>query len=146
MNVNTSSLGPMETFVITPELRADKTTVYGFCPPSIVSPHGSHVVSVSVKLGCTDASEFELGGVYRHDVSLPAGRVSQYAPSRGDRRHGQCSPVTLYRLGGMPPVLPFESIIDSINAERGLNTGKIMAMDLAERWRTPFVRDLPGQL
>jgi hypothetical protein len=111
--VYTSSPGFIVEFVITGELSADKTIVYGFVPPSIVRPHGSHVVKLSVKFGCTEATEF--GGVYRQEVLLPAGLMYQNSPS--GRIDGQHSPVTLNSVGETPPVLPFESIIDSMRVE-----------------------------
>lgn len=42
--VNTSSLGPIVTFVITGEFNAERTTVYGLLPPEMVRPQGSQVV------------------------------------------------------------------------------------------------------
>lgn len=141
MKVNTSSPEPIVTLVMTGELTAAKTMVYGFLPPCMVRPHGSHVVRTSVKFGCTDATK--LGGVYKHVVSLPSGpHVS--ARSNADRRHGQHSPVTLYSCGGIPPVLPFESIMDSIRLEPATDCGENGALRVAGReWFTSLVSDLP---
>ena len=72
MKVNTSSSAGIVTFVIMGDVRAASTTVYGGLPPLMVSPHGWHVVSVSVKLGWTEARVETSGGVYRQDVSVPA--------------------------------------------------------------------------
>lgn len=49
--VKTSSWGPIDTFVITGEPNAERTTEYGFVPPDIVIPQGSQVVRWSVTFG-----------------------------------------------------------------------------------------------
>ena len=80
--VNTSSAAPIETFVITGEPKAANTILYGFWPPLIVSPHGSHVVNVSVTFADMEASAEVFCDDGRQDVSVPAGRVIEYMAYR----------------------------------------------------------------
>ena len=71
----------MVTFVIIGEPKADKTTVYGFCPSLIVRPHGSHVVSTSVTFECMIAGSTVEGGV-RHEVSVPPAKSVRGSAAR----------------------------------------------------------------
>lgn len=51
MYIYVSSVGLIVTFVMVVELKAVSTMVYGFFPPVILRPHGSHVDSDSVTFG-----------------------------------------------------------------------------------------------
>ena len=86
--VKTSSSAPIVTFVIIGESSAASTTVYGFLPLVMVSPHGSQVVSVPVTFGLITARPEVLAGVVRHDVSLPAAsRLGECAAGEGRVTH-----------------------------------------------------------
>ena len=89
MYVRVSSSFPNVTAVMVSECVSDRTTVYGFLPPLIVRPKGSHVESVSETLACTIADED--ASEDRHEVSLLAGprsAVCEYIETARHTCHG----------------------------------------------------------
>lgn len=71
MYVNTSSSGPIVTFVITGALSCPSVTLYGLVPPVMLSPHGWQVCKFCVTFAVTTGVE-DVGAGMRQEVSPPA--------------------------------------------------------------------------
>jgi hypothetical protein len=70
MNVNTSSVGPIVTFVTTGEFTAEIDRLYGICPPKTRKPTGWHV---SARVTFVTMVMFVVGAGGRQEAVVPAG-------------------------------------------------------------------------